>query len=224
MCDEISTECVRSRVNSLNISIISLRTTGSSPLVGSSSMSSFASCERADAIPSFIFIPAESFLKAFFLSIPKRSSRLKKVSSFQREYVCFITEFSCNAVITAEKAGVSITTPISSFASTLSSAVFLPSRLTVPPSLSITSSSSFIVVLLPAPFSPIRPIIQPVGKAKLTSLSSNPALPFCALYFLQRPFTSIAFTVIPPRISMYTFPLLLRGLNYSCPQARLSVA
>ena len=37
MCDEISTEWDASRVNSLNSSTISSRTTGSSPFVGSSS-------------------------------------------------------------------------------------------------------------------------------------------------------------------------------------------
>lgn len=51
-------------------------------------------------------------------------------------------------------------------------------------------SSRRIVVLLPAPFSPISPMMQPVGSVKLTLLSEKP------LYLFVRPFTSIAFCIL----------------------------
>ena len=50
MCEEIKTECSSSLVNSLKISRISFLTTGSSPLVASSRIKSFASCASAVAI------------------------------------------------------------------------------------------------------------------------------------------------------------------------------
>ena len=59
MCDERSIEQFSSRVKSLKISSSSSRAIGSSPLVASSSIRSFAPCESAAAMASFMRIPRE---------------------------------------------------------------------------------------------------------------------------------------------------------------------
>ena len=51
---------------------------------------------------------------------------------------------------------------------------------------------SFIVVLLPAPFSPISPIIQPLGKVRLMLSKQNPEKDLLTF------FISSAFILIPP--------------------------
>ena len=65
----------------------------------------------------------------------------------------------------------------------------MPSTRTFPPSLRIILSMSLIVVVLPAPFSPMSPIMLPPGSEKLTSSSVKP------LYCLRRCCTSSAFSI-----------------------------
>ena len=72
------------------------------------------------------------------------------------------------SVIVSGKGQSSMTTPISSLSSGSALSGSQPSTRTSPPSRLARPSSRRIVVLLPAPFSPMRPIMQPEGRVKLT--------------------------------------------------------
>ena len=77
------------------------------------------------------------------------------------------------SVMVSGKGQSSITTPISSRSSGSAVSGSQPRTLTSPPERLARPSSSRIVVLLPAPFSPMSPMMQPVGRVKLTLSSAK---------------------------------------------------
>ena len=68
----------------------------------------------------------------------------------------------------------SITTPSFSLSAAPPAAGSSPSSRTLPASARARPSIRRIVVLLPAPFSPMKPMMQPVGRLKLTPSSVKP--------------------------------------------------
>ena len=196
MCDEIRTECSSSRVKSENSSTTSSRTTGSSPLVASSRISSFELCDSAAAMPSFIFIPREKSPKGLLSGMLNFFRYPKNASSSQFLYALRRTLFACAAVRQSGKPTSSSTTPMSSLSAR--SEFGRPKSFILPASGFIMSSIRRMVVLLPAPFSPISPIMQPPGKQRSSPASSKSG------YAFRRPVISIAFMSTPPRKSMCT--------------------
>ena len=100
----------------------------------------------------------------------------------------------------------SSTTPMSSLASANSGLLLsMPSTSMLPESGSMAFIMSFMVVDLPAPFSPMRPIMLPSGRlrVRLSSVKSR--------YVFDTPLMSIAFFIcFPPNTTFVIF------IYYSC--------
>ncbi len=178
MCDEISTERDSSRVNSLNSSTISSRTIGSRPFVGSSSSSSFASCASAAAIETFILLPRESSANGFFLqhAQPSKQRRVRllrpaPLSAFEhpaeplrrktRGYARLV-EHDADLLLHLLKLR----------------AVVVPQHRNKSRRRAPSCRIRRISVLLPAPFSPISPRMQPPGSIRSMGPSRKPGYDF----------------------------------------------
>ena len=156
---------------------------GSNPLVASSSNSSWALWESATAMASFIFIPREKSLIVFLAGNSNCSRYCAYFAGSHcryRERIIFPT--SCAQSISGRFI-VSKTTPIFSFTSSSFWMLSFPKIWISPSSRRIRFKIAFIVVDFPAPFSPIKPIIQPRGSVKETWSSAKSS------YFLHRPLT-----------------------------------
>ena len=113
--------------------------------------------------------------------------------------------FISDGVNTSDKKLSSKTTPISSFIVFSFFLLSNPNTFISPILVLIKFSIDFIVVLFPAPFSPIKPIIIPFGRLKLMFFNSK------LLYFLDKFLTSSIFSilVIPPHIKYLAFLVFL---------------
>ena len=114
-------------------------------------------------------------------------------SAFQFLYALPSSVLTCTALIVLGKPPSSITTPI--FSRTDRFEPRSPSTVISPLSGRMRSSTALMVVVFPAPFSPIKPITVPLGRVNPTLRSAKP------LYFLQTPCSSSAFSLIilPPQ-------------------------
>ena len=98
-------------------------------------------------------------------------------------------KLTCFAVKYSDKKLSSNTTPVSSFISFSFFTLSFPNIFIVPSDL-VIFNIDLIVVVLPAPFSPISPTIQPCGTLKLIFLSSK------SLYFFETFCNSILFSIL----------------------------
>ena len=151
------------------MSRISLRTTGSSPLVASSKISSFGWCESAVASASFAVMPLENFLYGLSSGSEKLRQYAENSSLSQSGCKRAITAEISFARITGEKKLPSSTTPRSRPTAARSATGFFPSTEIVPLSMCRRPRIDLMVVVLPAPFSPIKPMMQPLGTLNETS-------------------------------------------------------
>ena len=132
---------------------------------------------------------------AFSRSMPNFSMYDANCSAFQFLYALPRRVLTCAALIALGKPPSSSTTPIRSFTARSSAILSSPSTVISPLSGRMRSSTALMVVVFPAPFSPIKPITVPLGRVNPTLRSAKPP------YFLQTPCSSSAFSLIilPPQ-------------------------
>lgn len=130
---------------------------------------------------------------AFSRSMPNFSMYDANCSAFQFLYALPSSVLTCTALIALGKPPSSSTTPI--FSRTDGFEPCPPSTVISPLSGRMRSSTALMVVVFPAPFSPIKPITVPLGRVNPTLRSAKPP------YFLQIPCSSSAFSLIilPPQ-------------------------
>ncbi len=175
MCDENSTPRLSSWMKSSRMSRIPLRATGSRPLVASSRISRRGRCASAAAIESFIFIPRE-YSEIFFFSGSSNSRRYFPNSAPSQVLNTRLRISPTSPALRPPwKQHSSNTTPICSLARISPRMLSSPKIRTLPPSRRSSFRISRMVVVLPAPFSPTRPMMLPAGSEKLTSSSEKPA-------------------------------------------------
>ena len=122
------------------------------------------------------------------------SAYSKNFLLFHFSYMLFIIRFTSFILSSSGKPQPDKTTPISDFSALVSFCTSFPYIFMFPPSFRAAPVKRFIIVLFPAPFSPISPIMLPSGMLKDTLFSVK------FLYFFESLSISTAFITIPPHI------------------------
>ena len=145
--------------------------------------------------------------------MPKRFIKPKNCADCQLLYALPISVSTCRAFIVFRKHPSSSTTPMRSLTARSSFSLSSPSTRISPASRWIRCRIDLMVVVLPAPFSPIKPITAPRGRVKLTFSSAKPS------YCLHNPLISSAFSIIFPPQTAFSQCREIR-FRPDCPDGR----